>query len=193
MKTGMYEWVFFLDSFCNYYLTRLRFSDTGGSCAGITSRRTSTWAEPHCLCCRHQCVRQGFSLAVLWLQVRQGNRGSAYLQHYLQHTKYVSYRHIPIEPKHYLFVGSWWKHRVLRGLEWKHRLFIQFLWNPYFSRRKPVFIRRKPVKKWWVIWQKPSFWTEPVFFSETSCFLTGLLFSAVFGSLGRDYGYKNIG
>ena len=96
--------------------------------------------------------------------------------------------YIPIEPKHYLFVGSWWKHRVLRGLEWKHRLFIQLLWNPYFSRRKPVFIRRKPVKKWWVIWQKPSFLTEPVFFSETSCFLTGLLFSAVFGSLGtRQY------
>ena len=50
----------------------------------------------------------------------------------------------PREPKHYLFVGSWWKHRVLRGLERKHRLFIQFLRNPCFPRRKPVFIRRNP-------------------------------------------------
>ena len=50
----------------------------------------------------------------------------------------------PREAEHYLFGGSWWKHRVLRDLEWKHRLFIQFLWNSYFSRRKPVFVCRNP-------------------------------------------------
>ena len=52
------------------------------------------------------------------------------------------------------------------------------------SCRQPMFICRKHHKKWWVIWKQNIFWTEPVFFPETSCFLTGLLVSAVFSPLG---------
>ena len=73
---------------------------------------------------------------------------------------------LPREPKHYLFVGSRWKHRVRRGLEWKRRLFIQVLWNPYFSRRKPVFIRRTHVKKWWVIRKKERLFGQNPSFSQ---------------------------
>ena len=73
---------------------------------------------------------------------------------------------LPREAEHYLFVGSWWKHRVLRDLEWKHRLFIQFLWNPYFSRRKPVFIRRNPQENDGLSENTRLFGQNPSFFQK---------------------------
>ena len=94
--------------------------------------------------------------------------------------------------KHYLFVGSCWKHRVLHGLEWKHRLFIQFLWNPYFSGRNVenpyIFIRRKPVKKMKGYLKKKRLFGQNPFFFRNIVFVDWV---ALFSSF-RFYGYIQI-
>ena len=74
----------------------------------------------------------------------------------------------PREAEHYLFGGSWWKHRVLRDLEWKHRLFIQFLWNSYFSRRNPyLFVETRK--------KMMGYLKIPVFLDRTRLFFRNIV------------------